>query len=63
MNLNKVRVLAQGYSQLNEEQKGKVSDQVNAILKRLDDEPKPFAWKMRNQVGDRVKWYKDVDEV
>jgi hypothetical protein len=32
-------------------------------LKRLEDEPKPFAWKMRSQVGDRLKWYKDVDEV
>ena len=63
MNLDKVGVLVQGYSQLNEEQKGKVRDQVNAILKRLEEEPKPFAWKMRNQVGDRVKWYKDVDEV
>jgi hypothetical protein len=33
------------------------------ILKRLNDEPKPLAWKIRGRVGDRVKWYKDVDEV
>lgn len=63
MNLDKVRVLAQGYPQLNDEQKSKVSEQVSSILKRLEDEPKTLAWKMRNQVGDHVKWYKDVDEV
>ncbi len=63
MNLDKVRQLANGYHQLHVEQKSKVSEQVNLILKRLNEEPKPFAWKMRNQVGDRLKWYKDVDEV
>ncbi|MCI0552657.1 MAG: hypothetical protein L0287_17030 [Anaerolineae bacterium] len=63
MNLDKVRLLAQGYGQLSDEQKARITEQVNLIMKRLEDEPKPFAWKMRNQVGDRVKWYKDVDEV
>jgi len=63
MNLDKVRLLAQNYTQLTDEQKGKVTEQVNLIINRLEDEPKPLAWKMRNQVGDRVKWYKDVDEV
>jgi hypothetical protein len=63
MNLDKVRLLAQGYGQLTDEQKAKITEQVNLIMKRLEDEPKPFAWKVRNQVGDRVKWYKDVDEV
>lgn len=63
MNLDKVRVLAQGYPQLDEGQKSKVGEQVNGLLKWLEDEPKPFAWKLRSQVGDRVKWYKDVDEV
>ena len=63
MNLDKVRMLVQGYPQLDEGQKSKVSEQVGGVLKRLEEEPKPFAWKMRSQVGDRVKWYKDVDEV
>jgi hypothetical protein len=60
---HKVRLLAQSYPQLTNEQKTKIIEQVNLLMKRLEDEPKPFAWKMRNQVGDRVKWYKDVDEV
>ena len=63
MNLDKVKQLAQHYSQLTDEQKNTVNSQVDAIVKRLNDEPKPLAWKIRDRVGDRVKWYKDVDEV
>jgi len=63
MNLNKVKQLAQHYSQLDEAQKMHVTKQVDTILTRLNDEPKPLAWRIRDRVGDRVKWYKDVDEV
>jgi hypothetical protein len=63
MNLDKVRQLAQGYEQLSSEQKTIVAAQVNEILGRLEQEPKPLAWRLRARVGDRVKWYKDVDEV
>ena len=63
MNLDKVKQLAQHYTQLTPEQKSKVVSQVDTILKRLNDEPKPLPWRIRDRVGDRVKWYKDVDEV
>lgn len=63
MNLDKVKQLAQSYSQLTPEQKIKVTTQVDQILARLNDEPKSMAWRIRDRVGDRVKWYKDVDEV
>jgi len=63
MNLDKVRQLAQGYGQLKDEQKKHVSIQVESALARMEKEPKSLAWKLRSRVGDRVKWYKDVDEV
>jgi len=63
MNLTKVKQLAQGYEQLTAGQKTKVTSQVDDILARLEQESKPMAWRLRNRVGDRVKWYKDVDEV
>jgi hypothetical protein len=63
MNLDKVKQLAYGYSQLSSDQKAKVESQVKTILARLEEEPKPLAWRMRARVGDRLKWYKDVDEV
>jgi hypothetical protein len=63
MNLEKVKQLAQGYSQLTAEQKEKVGAQVDLALTRINAEPKPAAWRLRARVGDRIKWYKDVDEV
>jgi hypothetical protein len=63
MNLNKVRLLSQGYDQLTKEQKEQVEAQVNAAMGRIEEEPKSMAWRLRARVGDRVKWYKDVDEV
>jgi hypothetical protein len=63
MNLEKVRQLAHGYSQLTDEQKAKVETQVNDAMARLEKEPKSMGWKLRARVGDRVKWYKEVDEV
>ncbi len=63
MNLNKVRQLAHGYKQLKEEEKAHVEAQVSSALQRIEQEPKPLAWRLRDRVGDRVKWYKEVDEV
>jgi hypothetical protein len=63
MNLNKVRQLAAGYPQLSDKQKMNVAGQVEGALALIEAAPKSMAWRMRSRVGDRVKWYKDVDEV
>jgi hypothetical protein len=63
MNLEKVRLLAHGYSQLSNEQKARVESHVKDAITRLEKEPKSMGWKLRARVGDRVKWYKEVDEV
>jgi hypothetical protein len=63
MNLDKVRALAHGYEQLSKDEKAHVEQKVEAALERIESEPKSMAWRLRARVGDRVKWYKDVDEV
>lgn len=63
MNLEKVNLMAQSYPQLSEQQKAEVSAKVRHALDLIDKEPKSMAWRLRSRVGDRVKWYKDVDEV
>ena len=63
MNLDKVQKLATGYGQLSDEHKQHVVAQVTAALGRIEAEQKPMAWRLRARVGDRVKWYKDVEEV
>jgi hypothetical protein len=63
MNLDKVRQLSQGYTQLSNDNKATVATRLEGIAGRIEAEPKSLAWRLRARVGDRVKWYKDVDEV
>jgi hypothetical protein len=63
MNLGKVAQLAQGYPQLGDDLKARIASQVQAARARIEQEPKSMAWRLRSRVGDRVKWYKDVEEV
>ena len=63
MNLDKVKQLAGQYSQLSSEEQSQIVYQVELALERIEAEPKSRGWKLRARVGDRVKWYKDVDEV
>jgi hypothetical protein len=63
MNLEKVRQMAASYPQLSDEDKRRVSDQVDAILARIEAEPKSRGWRLRAKVGDRKKWYRDVGEL
>jgi len=63
MNLDKVGRLAVGYPQLEEEHKSQVVAQVKKAMEFIEAEPKSMAWRIRARVGDRVKWYKEVDEV
>jgi len=63
MNLDKVGKLAIHYPQLEEDHKAQVNAQVRKAMEYIDAEPKSMAWRIRSRVGDRVKWYKEVDEV
>ena len=63
MNLEKVRVLAESYPQLSQDQRGRAMAQAMALKVAIDAMPKPLAWRMRDRVGDRRQWWTDVDEV
>ena len=63
MNLEKVRQMAAHYRELTEDEKRRVAEQVGAALRRIDDQPKSTAWKLRAKIGDRKKWYRDVSEL
>jgi len=63
MNLEKVAQMGQSYSDLSAADRARLAAQVETALKRINDAPKPLAWKLRARVGDRVKWYQEVEEV
>lgn len=63
MNLDKIRQLMLGYEALTDEDREIVNQRIDTLLEVVEAEPKPFSWKIRAKVGDKKKWYKDVEEV
>lgn len=63
MNLDKVKQMADHYSELSDDEKKHIVNQIEESLSHIEAEPKSRGWKLRARVGDRVKWYKEVDEV
>jgi hypothetical protein len=63
MNLEKVAALAASYPQLADDQRARVTAAAAELKRGIDAAPKPFAWRMRDRVGDRRQWWTDVDEV
>jgi hypothetical protein len=39
-----------------------VAGRLERLRARIDAEPKPMKWRIRNQVGDRVRWYAEPEE-
>lgn len=63
MNLDKIESLAREPGWLGAGQQDRVASQAAAIRDRIDSAPKTLGWRMRARLGDRVKWYKDVEDV
>jgi len=49
--------------ELTDEERGLVRTKVGKLLERIDKEPKSMSWKLRETVGTRKKWYRDVEEI
>ena len=63
MNIEKIKHFAREYGKLAEEDKKIVLGRADALLEAIDKKGKSMSWKMRNRVGDKKKWYRDVEEV
>ena len=62
-NLDTVIEFVGKYPQLDAEDVRIVTDRIHELRARIDAAPKSRKWKMRSAVGERVKWYKDVEEL
>ena len=63
LNLEKLRRLAETPGTAGRRARGSGSPPDRSAQPAPRGGAKPFAWRMRARVGDRVKWYRDVDEV
>jgi len=63
INLENVGKMAQTLEKLSEEDEKDVNMKIKALRARIENEPKTRGWKIRSQIGERRKWYRDVDEL
>lgn len=62
-NLEKVDTLADDYPVLTTEDREIVRGRLAEISARIEREPTTLGWRIRSRIGERIKWYNDVDEV
>lgn len=63
INLDKVDRLADKYAVLSDDDRRIIRRRLQSIVARVDEEPPTLRWRLRNCIGERVKWYRDVEEV
>jgi len=51
------------YESLTKEDRQVVHGRIKELQDRIEAEPKTLRWKARAQIGERVKWYKEVEEL
>jgi hypothetical protein len=62
-NLKLISDYLNNYSQLSDEDRRVVRSRIDELLQRIEAAPKSSRWKLRARVGERIKWYKDVEEL
>lgn len=63
LNLDRVREFCDEADLLTAEERRRVAEQLDGLAARIAAEPRGLRWKMRAKVGDRVKWYQDVEDL
>lgn len=63
MNVGRVKDALPKYDWLTPEESNRVEERLSIIQDNLEKCPKTFGWKMRARVGDKMVWYRKVEEV
>ncbi len=61
INLDKVLHFSKSY--LNETDAEIVNERINKIIDTIQNKRKTISWKLRNLIGEKMKWYNEVEEV
>ncbi len=62
-NLELVKEFLAKYAQLSDDHRHIVAERIDDLRHRIDSAPKTARWKMRATIGERVKWYEDVEDL
>jgi hypothetical protein len=61
VNLKKVEGHLHDFEQVDDEERKVVTGRIDALLARIEKEPKTLGWKARARIGTRVRWYQQVE--
>jgi hypothetical protein len=59
VNIERLRAMLEELEEIDREL---VSSRLDTLWKHIDDHPKPLRWRLRAQVGDRIRWYELPEE-
>jgi len=62
-NLKTTMELLLTFAKLNDDDKIDVNMKIQRVLNYINEEPKPLSWKMRAKIGEKIKWYRDVEAI
>jgi hypothetical protein len=62
INLEKISQYVKTADFIEELDKKDIIEKIQLLSKIIDDKPKSFSWKMRARIGEKRKWYRDVEE-
>jgi hypothetical protein len=62
LNVERVKAGAES-TDLSPEDRQVVADRLQRLWREIDSVPKSRRWKLRDRVGDRVRWYEEPEEV
>ena len=62
MNIERVRMAIDQYD-LAATRRSLVDTRLDALWQRIEAEPKSLRWRLRGQLGDRLRWYEEPEEV
>jgi hypothetical protein len=63
MNIDKVSSFLPAYNALTDGDRSDVRAKLEKISGEIESSPKSFSWKLRARVGEKTKWYNDVEEL
>ena len=62
-NLEAVHLHLGSYPQLTEEDRRIVVERIDQLQAAIEQAPKSLTWKARSLIGDKIKWYEEVEEL
>jgi hypothetical protein len=52
-----------GWGELEAGDRSDVAAKISKVMSEVGSAPKPLKWRMRASVGEKRKWYRDVEEL